>query len=275
MEPLDAVRASNRHIETIATARYATALPELSELIARHRYFGVYAVGRTAPLGGGLHTTHAALALFPRSLVAHMVGKVAAADGVEDLREQYVAACAAAGDRLLAEFDDAEELAQRLETLIERADFRSRTLAAAWADLPRPEGAGARVELATTVLRELRGGAHVSVLATHGLLDVEALLLGALWRGRTPEGGARSFGYRDDDIEGGWARLIAAGRVTSDREITDEGRAERQAIEDLTEAFAAQPWVEVDADDRATTVELLAGAAEVVRVARLEAPHAN
>lgn len=255
MDVLSAVREAKPRIEKLATFRYRTDTPEIAELNERHRYFTAYAIGRTAPFtGAGAHVVHALLGLFPWPLVRKTVERTEEADA---LREAYVDACSAAGDRLFGDLPDAAELADRLEQLVDACRFADRPLAAGWRDLPAPAGVGARIERAATVLREHRGNAHIAILQTHGLLGPDALLVSVLSAGRDdPEGHARFFGWRDDDIAAAWERLRAAGRV-EDRQLTERGREEREAIEDLTAALALEPWRELSSDDRVRTVELL------------------
>lgn len=255
MEALSALREAKPRIEKLATFRYRTDTPELAELNERHRYFTTYAIGRTAPFAGaGPYVVHALLALFPWALVRKTVERV---DDADALRGDYIAACSALGDRLFGRPPDAEELAGRLETLADRCDLANRPLAAGWRDLPQPTGTGARIERAATVLREHRGNAHVAVLQTHGLVGPDALIVSALYAGHDdPEGHPRFFGWRDDDLAAAWERLHDSGRVEG-RQLTDGGREERAAIEDLTVALALEPWTAVGATDRARTVELL------------------
>lgn len=182
-------------------------------------------------------------------------------------RNEYIAACDAAGVRLVGGLDRAKDLVDALERLVDASDLAGRPLAGAWADLPRPTTPGARIERAATVLRELRGNSHVSVLTARGLVGPDALLLTAGWRDHDDlEGHARFFGWRDDDLAASWARLEQRGWF-SDRTLTGEGRAARDEIETRTNELASQPWTVISPDDRARTVELLAAAAEAVRAA--------
>lgn len=257
MDPAQAEQRASGVIDRMSVVGFPQQ-EEFGELHQRHRFFRVYLTGRTTPLGGGPHLAHALAALFPAGLVANAFTRIAESEELDAFRRAYLEACTRAGDRLYGDAPDGGELADRLGALAEVSDLADRPLAAVWADVPTPDGVGARVERAATILREHRGGAHVSVLSSHGLLGPQGLLLTALWREHGEvEGNARSFGWRDDDIAAAWERLGASGLVDGDRALTDEGRAEREAVEDLTDALAAERWAALAPDDRARTVELL------------------
>ena len=259
MEAVEAERRASGVINRMSVVGFPQQ-EEFQELHDRHRFFRVYMVGRSGPAGGGPHLAHALLAFFPYGLVANAFDRIEEDDTVERVREAHIEASAAAGDRLYGDTPDAEELADRLDALVDSADFADRPLAAAWADLPAPSSIGARLERSATVLREHRGNAHVSILTAHGLFGPDPLLLTGLWREHGEvDGSARFFGWRDDDIEASWERLESSGRVDGDRALTDQGREEREAIEELTTALAAERWNGLGPEDRTRTVELLEG----------------
>jgi hypothetical protein len=58
---------------------------------------------------------------------------------------------------------------------------------------------------------------------------------------------ARSRGWGDDAIAHGWERLSQKG-LAFQREITDEGRAARHAIERQTDELTSPAWKAVGAD---------------------------
>lgn len=257
MDPVAAASAAHPHIERLGVERYRTDLPELADLIEAHRYFGIYAVGRTAAAGAGPLETHALMALFPEGLVRKAFEWVPP-DRLEEVRDRYMAACDDAGDRAFADLPDAPELADRLEHLVDVSGMAGRPLAAAWAQLPRPDGTGARIERAATVLREHRGGGHLAALAVHDLLGVEALLLTAAWRGDDdPEAYARSRGFRDEAIDRGWDALRDTGWVDAGHAITADGRAVRDDVEDVTDVLDARAWDRLSEEDRTRTLALL------------------
>ena len=264
MEAAEAVRRARVPIELLASRRYDPQVRELVELNERHRFFGVYILGRTAPLHAGPRTAAALATMFPFGLVSRFFEKVAAVQPIEEVRGLYLAACEAIGKREFTDLPDAGELADLLDTVVAHADVAGCPLAAAWAELPAPRNVGARIERASTVLREHRGAGHLAVLKTHGLQAPDALIVASLWSGDgDPEGGTRWNGWRDDDLAAAWVRLDAAGR-TAERQLTAVGRDERDAIEDLTHALASQPWARLDEGDRVRTVELLEAAVALV-----------
>jgi hypothetical protein len=90
-------------------------------------------------------------------------------------------------------------------------------------------------------LREWRGDVHWALVAAAGLDGVEASILHNAWLGYDRDWLARSRGLPDDDIERGWASLTQRGFVV-DGEVTADGSALRQRIEDDTDRLSTRPW---------------------------------
>lgn len=253
----DAERRAGPVIDRLSVAG-APAHDEFAELDERHRSWRVYVVGRTAPVGGGPRLASSLLAFIPHTFVANAFERIAEADDVDRVRRAYIDTCERVGDRLYGHASWAVELAEKLERLAAGADFTSRPLAAAWADLPTPPGLGARIERAASVLREHRGGLHVSILTAHGFVGPDSLLLTALWSAHDDlEGTARAFGWQDDDLAASYDRLQSTGRIDVDGGLTPRGRQERTHIEEITVARASDYWHTLTPDERTHTIELL------------------
>ncbi|WP_431950389.1 SCO6745 family protein [Nocardia lijiangensis] len=139
-------------------------------------FFGPYTRGRGGVLGDvDADVVTAAFGFFP----AHSIRKAwesvpmpaaKAADG-------YLAACQDFGRRKLADFDQAERLAQLLEVVVAAADPAGLSLFAGWRALPLPADAPARVTQLAHVLRELRGGLHLLAVRASGLTPLQAVLI--------------------------------------------------------------------------------------------------
>ncbi|WP_067835896.1 SCO6745 family protein [Nocardia lijiangensis] len=156
-------------------------------------FFGPYTRGRGGVLGDvDSDVVTAAFGFFP----AHSIRKAwesvpmpaaKAADG-------YLAACQDFGRRKLADFDQAERLAQLLEVVVAAADPAGLPLFAGWRALPLPADAPARVAQLAHVLRELRGGLHLLAVRASGLTPLQAVLISGSPFNDGP-GQARRYGW--------------------------------------------------------------------------------
>ena len=169
--------------------------------------FGYYFRGRGSVLGPVTPDVVAAVfGFFPTGFVRdhwnHWSGPVPAPG---EFAHRYVEACRAWGRRCLAGFDSAERLADLLELVVDRADVPGTPLFAGWRAVPRPDDAPARVAQLAHLLREHRGGLHLTAVLARGLSPVEAVLtrdngvgraefLG--WRAPHPTIDARTYACR-------------------------------------------------------------------------------
>jgi hypothetical protein len=97
---------------------------------------------------------------------------------VEETVERYVDVCRAWGRRHYSELDGAERLADLLGRVVDAADPVGWPLFAGWRRLELPADAPARAAQLLHVLREHRGGAHLSALRLTGLSPLEAIVAG-------------------------------------------------------------------------------------------------
>ena len=117
-----------------------------------------------------------------------------------------------------------------------------RALFAGHTTLPQPDDPVLRLWWAATLLREHRGDGHVATLVAAGLDGLQANVLMAGTGVVTAERmqGSRSWSAEE------WAAAVAAladrGLVTDDGALTDEGRALRAGIEDVTDDLAGEAW---------------------------------
>jgi len=118
-----------------------------------------------------------------------------------------------------------------------------RPLYAAHADLPEPELPHLQLWHALTLLREFRGDGHIAALVTEGVSGLEAAVLHvALGDSWSRKGLQTTRAYSDEEWDGAVAGLVARGWLQPDGTFTDEGRAHRQRVEDLTDALALPSW---------------------------------
>jgi hypothetical protein len=110
---------------------------------------------------------------------------------------------------------------------------------------------------AQTLLREFRGDGHIAAMTTEGISGIEALVIhGAT--GEVPRGTLQSTRrWTDDEWDAAVEGLQRRGWLTADSELTDEGRAHRQGIEDRTDALAL-PAYEALGDDACARLRTLA-----------------
>lgn len=171
-------------------------------------------------------------------------------------------------DAALAELDldealvaDAADLAWRAA---QGADTAGRPLAAANYALPRPLTARAALWQATAVLREHRGDGHVAALVSRGVRPVEAHWLKIAAAETDRQSLEVSRGFPADEWQAGLTAVQQRGWVGATGDLTDEGRAEHEAIEAATDRAAAQPWATLGGPDSERLVELLDPIAKAV-----------
>lgn len=208
---------------------------------------------RAAPLGpAGARLVGATFYSFSPDMVAEHIPaawSVATPSQVLDARLDGVDAALRAilGSSDLAEAADLAERAARA------ADTAGRPLAAAIADLPWPTTPHLRLWHAVTLLREHRGDGHVVALQAAGLDPVESLVsLAAV--GAAPASVFASRRWPDAQWSAAVARLRERGWVDAGGVATEAGRAGRRAVEEQTDALAADPY---RATDTARLAELL------------------
>lgn len=94
---------------------------------------------------------------------------------------------------------------------------------------------------AVNCVREWRGDTHWALVAAAGLTGVEASIVHNAWLGYERDWLASSRGTDPTDLADAWASLDAKGLV-ADGEVTAEGVALRQRIEDDTDRLTTLPW---------------------------------
>ena len=115
------------------------------------------------------------------------------------------------------------------------------------------------------MLREYRGDAHVAAWTAAGFDATEIGLITELWWGLPMRTYVRTRAWTDDQLDAAEERLEARGLVAGG-ELTDVGRAEREAVEVATDR-QCRPIVDALADDLGTLVEILLPWGDAVRAA--------
>ncbi|OBB26301.1 hypothetical protein A5792_04195 [Mycolicibacterium peregrinum] len=133
------------------------------------------------------------------------------------------------------------------------APLEGRPLYAANRALPWPEEPIAKLWHAVTLLREQRGDSHIAVLVAEGISGRESNVLHAA-AGRVPrEMIMRSRDYDDEQWEHYVERLRSRGWLDSRGDLTEAGRAVKQAVEDRTDELSVAA-LDALTDDEITTL---------------------
>ena len=253
-----AVRRIHRVIEPVHTVVYfaeqASEIYGRIGLDARSGYFA----SRSAALGAVRAEVVTALFYnFSPDLVSHALAGVWDHTTPADVLQARLDVADAAlrghlGDEVV-ESDAmvrAAELA-RMAALEATHYLEGRALFAAHAALPWPEEPHLVLWHAVTLLREFRGDAHVAALVSTGLDGLDAIVIAAAAR-QIPEVFLRSTrGWSDE----AWASAVdlhrATGWIAADPGpdgtpvLTEDGTAQREAIEAATDRGSTLPWIAI------------------------------
>ncbi|TYB71004.1 hypothetical protein FXF51_00755 [Nonomuraea sp. PA05] len=134
-------------------------------------------------------------------------------------------------------------------------ELSGRPLYAAHTALPWPAAPHLMLWHAATLLREFRGDGHLAALLTAGLSGIEALVTHAA-TGAVPAETLRvTRGWSETDWAAAVDRLEKRGWLR-DGSLTEQGRGEREAIEEATDRMARAPYAALG-DDRCQELRLL------------------
>lgn len=228
-------------------------VPEAAEAYARLGITGRagYFASRAAPMGAvTADVVVSTFFNFNPELVHAAIPAAWALASPEALVAARFEAVDAAFRRLLGEdvlaSDEMRRAAELARLAAEEAGRRvdGRPLAAAHADVAWPGAPHLVLWHAQSILREFRGDGHIAQLVVQGLSGLEALVTHAA-AGDVPE---RILRATRAWPEGAWTGAVDALRARGWLEGGDElrfteiGAAQRQALEDGTDALAAAPY---------------------------------
>jgi hypothetical protein len=267
------VTPTTRELWQVTEGLHAVAYfaPEVAEAVAAagvRGWWRGYFAGRSAPMGAvGAAVVAATFANFSPAMVARNLPSawtMASPAEVEQARQHGL-------EQAFARIDGPDgalvtalgPVAALLDRAADSAPLLGRPLAAAWADARRrrldagASGVALRAWLATTVLREHRGDAHVAALAAAGLDGCEAHLTLA-GTGRVPAELLREArGWSEDEWASASDRLATRGLLHPDGRLTAAGIATRSAVEDATDRSAHAPWSSLSDEERGAVVATL------------------
>ena len=243
-------RKTHRTLEPLHVVTYFA--PEPSE---RYAALGVaggmrgYFASRSAPLGRvPAEVVVATFFNFSPVLVAKAIPSVWESTTPEAMLEARYAATDDVYRRMLGddvvtseEMAEAASLAREATTALR---IEGRPLFAAHAALDWPKPAHLQLFHAQTLLREHRGDAHIAALVLAGLDAVEALVTYVpMGRGMSEDMVRATRGWSDAEWDAAVARAQDRGLLDADRGHTAAGAAQREAIEQQTDAAAAAPYL--------------------------------
>ena len=164
------------------------------------------------------------------------------------------------GDEVVAS-TEMRRAAQLARTAAEEAGRRveGRPLAAGHAEVPWPSAPHLVLWHAQSILREYRGDGHIAQLVVHGLSGIESLVTHAA-AGDVPAHllrSTRAWPHEAWDATVETLRGRGVLQQGDDLRMTAAGAAQRQAIEDGTDALAAAPYA-VLGEDRCAELRALA-----------------
>ncbi len=165
------------------------------------------------------------------------------------LRAVDVSLSRAFGDELLGSARLAEAAnTVRRAALIACERPEGRPLFAAHAALPWPDEPHLALWHGQTLLREFRGDGHIAALTIEGLSGLDALVSHAA-SGDVPAAALQATrAWSDDEWAAGIESMAQRGLVNSDGSFTDDGRAQRQRLEETTDRLAVEPWAALGED---------------------------
>jgi len=202
-----------------------------------------YIAARCAPLAGA--GPDAVIAAFGSISTAGIVGAFTVLGSPERFREVWDARDAAVLEGLAAHappmLTHLADFAPELWRVVERLPRVGRVFFGAHLAMPRPLDPVLSGWHAVNCLREWRGDTHWALVVAAGLTHPEASILHNAWLGYEPDWLARSRGTTPADLDDGWAALTRKG-LARDHEVTAQGVALRQQLEDDTDRLTTLPW---------------------------------
>ena len=165
----------------------------------------------------------------------------------------------------LLDSPDVAEAASLARTATTGCTPYGRPLYAANAGLPWPDSPVLQLFHAQTLLREFRGDGHIVALVSEGVTGLEAAVMhvaqGDSW---SRKGLQATRAYSDEQWDAAVARLVERGWLQPDGSFTDEGRAHRQRVEDLTDVLSLPAYSALGEDGCARLRELTRPLAQAV-----------
>src|SRR4051794_9418449 len=216
-------------------------------------FWDTYFAGRAAPLGlVPPEVVDALFYNFAPGEVARHIPKVWRTTTPEAAIAARQAGCAKALRRILGDDVRSHAFGRAADLLLKAATsapVEGRPMYAALRALPVPDDVVIRLFHAASLLREHRGDGHIAALMTERIGGLEAHVLLALDMGMPAE----KFGRIHHLPAAQLAALIGGvrdrGLIGEDGWLTEQGRAVKQRVEELTDDLAAPPYKGLEPDE--------------------------
>ena len=134
--------------------------------------------------------------------------------------------------------------------------------------LPVPDDGVERMFHAASLLREHRGDGHIAALTVHGIARLEAHVLLSLAMDLPAARFGRIHHLPATQIEAVIDGMRQRGLIGDDGWLTEEGRAVKRQVEDLTDDLAAPPYDALTTDELHELVRILEGYAPALLAAQ-------
>jgi hypothetical protein len=145
------------------------------------------------------------------------------------------------------ESDHVAEAATAAMAIVRGLRGDGRPLYTATAALDEPEAPHLKLWHACTLLREHRFDGHIAALTVHGLDGLESLVTALAAGSGTDVATIRRFrGWTEEEWDQGVERLRNRGILDAAGGLSDEGRALRNAVEQMTDRLAGDVWEATD-----------------------------
>ena len=227
-----------------------------------------YVWGRTAPMGEPTApVVVAAFGVFEPGLVTSLYEQARGIASRADVLAARVQGAVASLHQVLGDVPTREVeavVAQlRRATDVAVADVAGRPLVAGLASLDWPDDAWGQLWHALNILREHRGDTHQAANVAAGLSGVQMNLVTEYWIGWEPRAYAGTRGWSAEVMDAADADLRERGWL-ADGALTATGQAERDRVEQATDAAMDRVLAPVGADLPALTAQLAAWSDVVV-----------
>jgi len=202
-----------------------------------------YIAARCAPLAaaGPAAVTAAFGSISPLGIAA-VFDRLGSADRFADMwASRDEAVLAGLREHAPAIVEPLVEYADELWVAVEQLPLVGRTFFGAHLAMPRPSDPLLSGWHAINCLREWRGDTHWALVVAAGLTQAEASILHNAWLGYDGDWLAMSRGTPPQTVDAGWVALRAKGLAVG-REVTVDGVALRQCLEDDTDRLTTLPW---------------------------------
>lgn len=234
--------------------------PLLHERLAEHGmdFFDAYVWGRAYPMGEPSGAVVASsFAAFEPNLIASIYDRARGLMSRDDIHRIIFDAASDSLRSVLgeSETDAVSRVGGRLADVVDQLDRTGRPLFAGVASLDWPEDPYRKLYQASLALREHRGDAHVAAYIGAGFNPVEMNILTELWLGYPLGEYSGTRAWPEETTAAAVAGLRDRGLLEGDT-LTADGRAAREAIEEVTDAME-QPVVDHLGDDLDAIVDQL------------------